>query len=119
MDTVFDFNELSNMVSGARRIRDKYHVPCPLCGPQCRKPINRRRRVLAILPHDNGSDGYTYICARCMAKGSAFSDKKNGKHHAPVKFEKKPEPDNSELARQLWSRAVPLRGTPAGVSAPP
>jgi hypothetical protein len=113
MDAGLSFDELANMVGAARCIRNKYHIACPLCGPQCRKPINRRRRVMAILMHDDGSDGYTYICARCMAKGSAFPDKKNGKHHAPVKVEKKPEPDNSELARQLWSRAVSLRGTPA------
>jgi len=112
MDTAFNFDELVRMVGAARRVGNKYHLACPLCGPECRKPYNRRRRTLAILPHDDGSDGYTYICARCTAKGSAFPSK-NGSSRPPVKFVKAPEPDKAELAAHLWGRAVPLRGTSA------
>jgi len=104
MDTAFNFDELVRMVGAARRVGNKYHLACPLCGPECRKPYNRRRRTLAILPHDDGSDGYTYICARCTAKGSAFPSK-NGSSRPPVKFVKAPEPDKV-LVTVLFSDIV-------------
>jgi hypothetical protein len=109
----FSFDELVGMIGAARRVGNKYHLACPFCGPQCRTAYNRRRRTLAIFPHDNGSDGYSFVCMRCTAKGSAFPDRKNGKSTPPIKFIKLPEPDNARLARCLWDHAVPWHGTAA------
>jgi hypothetical protein len=45
----------------------KIDVACPLCGPQCKSPINRKRKVLRIWRHDPGFASYN--CARCGEAG--------------------------------------------------
>ncbi len=44
-----------------------YDVPCPFCGPACRRPTSQRRPVLRIWRID--SDFATYCCARCGEHG--------------------------------------------------
>jgi hypothetical protein len=47
-------------------------VPCPLCGPDRRHPLNRRRKVMRIWRHDPGFA--SYHCVRCGASGYARRD---------------------------------------------
>ena len=47
-------------------------VPCPLCGPDRRHPLNRRRKVMRIWRHDPGFA--SYHCVRCGASGYARQD---------------------------------------------
>jgi hypothetical protein len=44
-----------------------FDVPCPICGPERRKPINRRRKVLRVWRLEPGFA--TYHCARCGESG--------------------------------------------------
>jgi hypothetical protein len=47
-------------------------VACPICGPERRTPINRRRKVLRVWRLEPGFA--TYHCARCGARGHARDD---------------------------------------------
>jgi hypothetical protein len=47
-------------------------VPCPICGPERRSPINRRRKVLRVWRLEPGFA--TYHCARCGARGHVRDD---------------------------------------------
>jgi hypothetical protein len=47
-------------------------VACPICGPERRSPINRRRKVLRVWRLE--SSFATYHCARCGARGHVRDD---------------------------------------------
>jgi hypothetical protein len=47
-------------------------VACPICGPERRSPINRRRKVLRVWRLE--SSFATYHCARCGAHGHVRDD---------------------------------------------
>jgi Toprim domain len=47
-------------------------VPCPLCGPDRRHPLNRCRKVMRIWRHDPGFA--SYHCVRCGASDYARQD---------------------------------------------
>jgi hypothetical protein len=66
-----------------------FDVACPLCGPERRKPINRRRKVLRIWRLEQGFA--TYHCARCGEGGYVRDD------YA------KPQIDRTEFERRLAS----------------
>jgi hypothetical protein len=61
---------------------EQIDTACPICGPHCRSGSNRTRKVLRIFNQPGFS---TYNCARCGEK--------------------------SALARRLWRRRLPIRGT--------
>lgn len=103
-DLQFDRDRLRQLNGGHVGV---YDVACPLCGPDCRTPSNRTRKVLRIW--DDG-DFITYKCARCDVSGWA---KDAQVEHLPRR-EPKAEataPDRSELARWLWSKSQPLAGS--------
>lgn len=86
-----------------------FDVACPLCGPKCRSPSNRKREVLRIW--DDG-EFVTYKCARCDAHGWARDD--NAEGVAPRPKQKTHEVDTTDkaaLARFLWGRSMTASGT--------
>lgn len=50
----------------------KFDAACPICGPECKSPANRIRKVLRIWRDE--TDFATYSCARCGAKGWTTPD---------------------------------------------
>ena len=62
--TALSFEQLESFVGGHAGHVD---VACPLCGPYCKSPSNRRRKVLRIWCDE--PDFLTYSCARCGAQG--------------------------------------------------
>jgi hypothetical protein len=62
-------------------------VACPICGPERRSPINRRRKVLRVWRLE--SSFATYHCARCGARGHVRDDYS------------KPQIDRTEFERRL------------------
>ncbi len=78
---------------------------CPLCGPDCRSPTNRNRRVLRIW--DDGKF-VTYKCARCDAHGWA-NDDGVADMAPPLKHDDRSSVESRiELARFLWGQSKPL-----------
>jgi hypothetical protein len=101
-----NYIELRTLTGGHPGIID---VACPLCGPECRAAINRKREVLRIW--DDG-DFITYKCARCPAKGWAKPDR--AAVYEPAARPKRvapPAQDRAEIARFLWDKAEPFVGS--------
>src|SRR5262249_27957356 len=64
-----------------------FDVACPLCGPERRKPLNRRRKVLRVWRLERGFA--TYHCARCGERGHVRDNNS------------KPKIDGAEFERRL------------------
>jgi len=105
------------MVAGRRR-GHVVDVPCPVCGPDRRRPGNRRRRVLRIWHDEPGFA--SYHCARCCLKGfaRADSDRSQIDPHRLAKLKAEPEArDRHHAKRQqqkalaLWRMSLPARGS--------
>src|SRR5215813_14497700 len=64
-----------------------FDAACPICGPERRKPINRRRKVLRVWRLEPGFA--TYHCARCGEGGYVRDDNS------------KPKIDRAEFERRL------------------
>ena len=120
---MFDFQTLQDLSKGAAKI----DVACPACGPGCKTPVNRTRKVLRIY---NAEPGFTtYVCARCGEKGFAHEKNHRSRNTAadqsrffkPIGTSRRvPEPDaedikakkkKAETARYLWQRRKPIAGT--------
>jgi hypothetical protein len=117
-----DFETLQQLSRGAERI----DTACPICGPDCKTPSNRTRKVLRIY---NKGDGFaTFKCQRCGESGYAQEHRRSGSKLDPIEEiigilnptvvvpEKRPDHDaekeaKSALARRLWRRRLPIRGT--------
>ena len=87
--------------------RPDRHAACPQCGPHRRDPANRRRKVLGIWRHPDGSE--TTWCVRC-----GYSDRRNEPPAARTAPSGKPS-DRQAQARKagwLWSLSVAAPGTP-------
>jgi Toprim domain len=118
----FDFETLQQLSCGAERI----DTACPICGPHCRAGSNRTRKVLRIFNQPGFS---TYNCARCGEKGYAHErGRRSNNSKDPIEEivgtlnptvvvpDKQPDQDaekeaKSALARRLWRRRLPIRGT--------
>jgi hypothetical protein len=120
---MIDFETLQALSGG----RAKADAACPLCGPGCKTPTNRTRKVLRI--YNPGPGFATYYCARCGTKDFAHADSgdkpKGGNGRAVedqiakrfaaavaaplVKTE--PAPDKSAKARYWWSQRRPIAGS--------
>jgi hypothetical protein len=115
-----DFQTLQDLSNGAAQI----DVACPLCGPGCKTPVNRNRKTLRIYNSEPGFS--TYVCARCGEKGFAHDggSRRSGNKQDPIQdiidaFKaptnvvpfKEPDTGNTDLARALWRRSLPARGT--------
>lgn len=104
----FSFDALDRL-SGHKAVAD---AACPACGPDCRTPVNQRRKVLRIW---NDGEFITYKCARCDASGYAHPDCAVVGSAPRERLAPDPsvEKDKSELAAYLWSQSLPLPGTAA------
>ena len=98
---ILDLTKLRNLNPS----KDRVDVACPLCGPQCKTPSNRTRKVLRIW--DDG-EFVTYKCARCEASGWAKDAHATGHEPRPKPAERADSSDRAELAHFLWGMAVPL-----------
>lgn len=83
---------------------------CPVCGPDCRTPSNRNRKVLRIW---FSADFITYKCARCSIAGWAKSDASASRPRVerPAPKQEPDRQDRIELARYLWQRSLPFEGS--------
>jgi hypothetical protein len=101
----------------------KLDVACPLCGPHCKSPINRKRKVLRVWRHEAdfatyhcarcGEDGYT-VEARCGHNPSRFrtaSSKPDPRHEHNARREYEDEQHRSFRALQIWWEALPISNT--------
>ena len=52
----------------------KIDLACPSCGPLCKSPANRKRKVLRVWCDD--PDFARFNCARCGAHGCAAPDRR-------------------------------------------
>jgi hypothetical protein len=110
------FSDLVTLISGGLGIHD---VPCPLCGPERRHPINRKRRVLRVWYEQ--PNFISYYCARCGARGYAHDGDAQRIHPQRVhQLTRKAEEHQVQhlrrrrkLAQWLWEGAEPIDGTPA------
>lgn len=80
-------------------------LPCPTCGPHCRSPANRIRRVMRVWTKHDGTQAFS--CIRCGAKGplkAAPGPAGNSRPDATDIAQR------TRLARYLWqsSTALPL-----------
>jgi len=71
-------------------------VACPICGPERRSPINRRRKVLRVWRLEPGFA--TYHCARCGARGHVRDDYS------------RPQIDRAEFERRLAAARAEAAG---------
>ncbi len=113
--TALDFADLERLTSFKLGVFD---APCPECGPRCREPANRKRKVLRIWRKEPGYA--TFTCARCGLSGWAGDRRRS----APVKPGAAPPPaENSDqhAARQagkalfLWRHRQPAQDSPVEV----
>jgi hypothetical protein len=92
----------------------KIDVACPFCGPQCKSPINRKRKVLRFWRHDPGFA--TLNCARSGEHGYARDDgassPKTTRDRAETERQQQDdEQKRSRRALDIWREAVPILGT--------
>jgi hypothetical protein len=97
-------------------------VPCLICGPERRSPINRRRKVLRVWRLEPGFA--TYHCARCGERGHVRDDYSKPQIDR-AEFERRLAAARAEAAererssaakrlskaRWLWSRRKPIAGS--------
>jgi hypothetical protein len=117
-----DFQTLQDL-SGGKSVAD---AACPMCGPYCKTPSNRTRKVLRIYNKDEGFS--TFKCQRCGKSGYAHASNRSASSKSVYDeavdiisvFQQKPAatPDKQEtdqdrikMIRSLWRRSVPARRT--------
>jgi hypothetical protein len=110
--------DLASLTNGRFGVID---VACPLCGPERRHAINRRRKVLRIWRLDSSFG--TYHCARCGARGWERDGRVDvsAAKFAKIKTEAAArDADYAEerrrRARWMWGKSRPAPGTIAEVS---
>lgn len=94
-----------------------HDVACPLCGPERRSPVNRRRKVLRVWRI--APDFATFRCARCGAAGYARADGAKTPDRTVLararaeaaRFEQATAESKRERARWLWRQRQPIAGT--------
>jgi putative DNA primase/helicase len=95
----------------------KIDLACPFCGPLCKSPINRKRKVLRVWRHDPGFA--TFNCARCGEHGYARDDGITSKID-PEKRTRIAEAERQEAddlnrrqrrALEIWNAAIRIAGT--------
>jgi len=107
-------SDIDRLTAGRIGIAD---APCPICGPDRRAAINRRRRVLRVWRTDPGYA--TYYCPRCGAHGWARDgsvSRLDCETLARVRAETAARDSETaatrlRLGRHLWRMAGPARGT--------
>lgn len=89
---------------GGRRPPDQRRA-CPACGPQRQSPVNKTRKVLGVWYDEKGRA--TTWCIRCQSKPDA-----GGGDAGPMRGPVRPQPDRAAIAAWLWSKSLPITGTP-------
>ncbi|MCC8942003.1 toprim domain-containing protein [Bradyrhizobium sp. Arg68] len=110
----FALHQLTELTGGCL---GRHDVPCPVCGPDRRSPINQRRRVLRIW-HDEPNFA-NYLCARCGIDGWAADHSAQRTNPALIeRIRAKAEAQrlsdiagSLEKSRWLWSQRQPIGGT--------
>jgi Toprim domain len=80
-----------------------FDVACPLCGPERRKPLNRRRKVLRVWRLERGFA--TYHCARC-GEGGYVRDDYAKPQIARAEFERRLAAARAEAAKRERNSAA-------------
>jgi hypothetical protein len=102
--------------------RGAIDVPCPICGPERRSPINRRRKVLRVWRLEPGFA--TFHCARC-GEGGYVRDDYSKPQIDRAAFERRLAAARAEAAERerlsaterlskalwLWKSRKPIAGT--------
>ena len=110
MTSALSYRDLVDLCAGKW---GKVDVTCPFCGPACKAPVNRKRKVLRIWREDRFA---SYNCARCNVKGGAG----DGSRPSVVPFKPRaPKPETPDLdalrrhefAKEIWKASAPLGGT--------
>lgn len=112
------FDQLNELRRGHLGVVD---VPCPVCGPDRRSPVNQRRPVLRVWC--DSASFLTYHCARCEIEGFAHDGASEGQRPDPAVIEqakaKAKERQRIEAAdslrnsQWLWSCRQPIAGSVA------
>ncbi|MCA1444709.1 toprim domain-containing protein [Ensifer sp. IC4062] len=111
-----DYSELATLIGAAT----KADAACPLCGPLCRTPVNRKRKVLRLWRLSDVA--ISFSCARCEAKGYALdfkgkarSDEERKAWKQKVAEARRAETDERKRKQRvvewLWQQACPVQGT--------
>jgi Toprim domain len=109
-----DLNAINDLTGAKLGVHD---IPCPLCGPARRSPVNRRRKVMRVFRPDLGFA--TYHCARCGESGYT-SDRTAAPPDAATIERTRVEAAEREAtarakrlskARRLWRKRKPIAGT--------
>ena len=112
-----NFQVLADLADGRLGVVD---TTCPLCSHQ-RHRQNQRKRILRLWVD---TDAITFCCVHCGAKGYALADRRGKFTQADrerfrqrradaAKHEAEDRRKRSEIARNIWARAVDPRGTVA------
>ncbi len=110
-----DFILLSNLLAG----RDRADVACPLCGPLCRTPSNRVRRVLRLWRMERA---ISFNCERCNVSGYSSDHRAREpspaeraawkRHVAEAREAERQERDRKRRAIDwIWQASMPVTGT--------
>ena len=110
------YDELMHLCDGKFGITD---APCPLCGPACRRPHNRKLKKLRIWYDEPGFA--SFYCARCGESG--YAHQHGAKPVAPQRLKQMctetTQRENEHAKRQhekalwLWQNRKPIEETPA------
>lgn len=109
--------DLINGLTGGRL--GCHDVPCPICGPTKRAPLNQRRKVLRVWQLDPGFAGYH--CARCGESGSSRDRDVSPPDLAALARAQAEAAERERISsaerlgkvRWLWAQRQPIAGTDA------
>ena len=110
MTSALSYQELVDLCAGKW---GKVDVACPFCGPACKAPINRKRKVLRIWREDRFA---SYNCARCNEKGGAGDGSRQNVVQVKPRIPKPETPDHDAArrlatAKWIWEECVPIYDT--------
>lgn len=110
-----DLKTIDRLTGGRLGTHD---LPCPACGPQCRRAANQRRPVLRVWRIESGFA--TYHCARCGERGYARDGTKarvvdqaaiDRVRAEATERERIASADRLTKVRRLWSKREPPSGS--------
>jgi hypothetical protein len=112
VEAALDFRDAESLLDG-RALAD---VACPWCGPECRAPVNRRRKVLRLW----AALGFiSFYCIRCGESGYVRDHVRRRidpeavrRHRAIVAERERVEVERRcRKAQWLWTQRQPITGT--------
>jgi hypothetical protein len=101
------------LVDLCKRRLGKFDVACPLCGPDRRSRVNRKREVLRIWHEEPGFASFN--CARCGERGYAHDGSpsvgQTSFRRRVVEDDNRDAEERARIALQIWSASVTLTDT--------